>query len=252
MVLTGAGRAILGAGEEMEQAVLRGEQRALGADRKLAGLVRVATTEFLAEKVVLPALTSVRELHPQIRVDLLTGSGRLDVSRREADVALRYVRPEGGDLVARRVGQVAYSTYASKKYLAARGRPARGTAFSGHDLVGYDAAVRNWRAGQVGGEPVPEGRVNLRFNSPLVMLAAVRLGFGIGSVPCSLARKFSDLERVPADAPIERDDLWLVVHPDVQRTSRVRAVIEAIEARMAEVGADLAASSGGMTWTSSE
>src|SRR5438132_14139198 len=94
LVLTAAGEAIRTAGEEMEQAVLPGEQRALGSDRKRSGLVRVATTEMLGELIVLPALRSVHERHPQIRAEILTGAGRLDIARREADVALQYGRPE--------------------------------------------------------------------------------------------------------------------------------------------------------------
>ena len=188
LVLTAAGEAIRTAGEEMEHAVLRGEQRALGADRKLSGQVRLATTEMLGEMVVLPALRSLHARHPQIRVDLVTGTGRLDVARREADVALRYARPESGDLVARRAGMVAFGVYASKTYLAAHGRPARASGFSGHDIVGYDAGIRHWRPGPLGAEPVRDARVVLRTNSTLMLLQAVRLGIGIGSLPCCLAR----------------------------------------------------------------
>src|SRR5229473_486105 len=213
LVLTAAGEAIRTAGEEMEQAVM------------------------LGEVVVLPALRSLHERHPQIRVDLVTGTGRLDIARREADVALRYVRPESGDLVARRAGTVAFGTYASKKYLAAHGRPARGSGFCGHDVVGYDAGIRHWRLGQLGGEPVRDARVVLRTNSTLMLLQAVRLGIGIGSLPCCLALPDPSLERVPSAAPAELDEVWLVVHADVQRTSRVRAVIEALEARMADTAA---------------
>jgi DNA-binding transcriptional LysR family regulator len=69
-------------------------------------------------------------------------------------------------------------------------------------------------------------------------------GIGIGSLPCILARPDPELERVPAGAPAELDEVWLVVHPDVQRTGRVRAVIEALEKRMAETAADLSGSEG--------
>jgi DNA-binding transcriptional LysR family regulator len=244
LVLTAAGEAIRTAGEEMEQALLRGEQRALGADRKLSGQVRVATTEMLGEVVVLPAVRSLHARHPQIRVDLMTGTERLDVARREADVALRYARPEGGDLVARRAGRVAFAVYASKTYLKVHGRPARADGFSGHDLVGFDAGIRHWRPGPLGAEPVRDARVVLRTNSTLMLLQAVRLGIGIGSLPCILARADPELERVPAGAPAELDEVWLVVHPDVQRTSRVRAVIEALEKRMADTAADLSGGGG--------
>lgn len=245
LALTAAGEAMRAAGVEMEEAVLRGEQRALGADRKLSGLVRVATTEMLGELVVLPALRALHERHPQIRLEVLTGSGQLDIARREADVALRYIRPERGDLVARRAGSVAFGIYASKKYLAARGRPVPGKGFSGHDVLVHNTAARQLRSGLLGGEPVRDGRVVLRTNSTYVVLHAIRLGLGIGPLPCLLARGDRSLERIASTTLPEAGELWLVVHADVQRTTRVRAVIEAIEARLAEVGGDLSSSDEG-------
>ncbi len=239
LVLTQAGAAIRDAGEEMERAVLRAEQQALGADRTLAGVVRVATTEMLGETVALPALRALRRRHPHIRVDLSVGPSRLDLARREADVALRFVRPDGGDLVARRAGALRFGAYATKGYLAARGRPARGDGFAGHDVVIYEPGIRSWRLGQLGGEPVRDARVVLRTNSTRMLYEAVRLGLGVGSVPCWLADRDPILERVPAGAPPEVDPLWLVVHAAVQRTSRVRAVIEALEARLAELEGEL-------------
>ena len=113
LILTEAGEGIRAAAEEMEQAAILVEQRALGADRKLAGAVRVATTEMLGQVVVLPAVRALHEIHPQIRVDLATGAYRLDLARREADVALRYLRPESGELVSRRVARVAKRWIAS-------------------------------------------------------------------------------------------------------------------------------------------
>ena len=239
LALTAAGEAMRTAGAEMEEAVLRGERRALGADRQLSGVVRIATTEMLGEVVVLPAVLALHERHPQIRVDLLTGSGQLDIARREADVALRYVRPDRGELVARRAGSVAFAPYASKKYLAARGRPAPGSGYSGHDVVTYSTTFPQWRFGQPGGEPLRDARVVLRTNSTSMLLRAVRLGLGIGPLPCFLADADRGLERVLPTGPLESDDLWLVVHADVQRTSRVRAAIDAIEARLAELAVEL-------------
>jgi DNA-binding transcriptional LysR family regulator len=239
LVLTAAGEAMRLASVEIEQAVLRAEQQALGADRKLSGQVRVATTDMLGDVVVVPALRALYERHPHIRVELLTGAAPLDIARREADVALRYVRPDRGDLVARRAGAVAWGAYAAKSYLGTRGRPARGSGLAGHDIVAHSGTMRAWRMDQLGGEALRDARVVLRANSTYMLLRAVRLGLGIGPVPCFLGRADRNLERVPADAPPELDDLWLVVHADVQRTTRVRAVIDAIEARLAEVAAEL-------------
>ncbi len=239
LALTAAGEAMRAAGVEMEEAVLRGEQRALGADRKLSGLVRVATTEMLGEVVVLPALRVLHEQHPQIRVELLTGSSPVDLARREADVALRYLRPDRGDLVARRAGKVAFATYASKEYLARNGWPQRDKGLVGHDILVHNSAARLSRLGELAGEQLRDARVVLRTNSTQMLLHAVRQGLGIGPLPCFLARADRTLARIATSTPPESDDLWLVVHADVQRTSRVRAVIDAIEARLREVGSEL-------------
>jgi DNA-binding transcriptional LysR family regulator len=190
-------------------------------------------------------MRALHERHPQIRTELLTGSKRLDIARREADVALRFVRPEGGDLLARRVGTVAFAVYASKQYFAAHGRPAHDSGFAGHDVGGYEAGIRHWRLGQLAGEPVRDVRVVLRTNSTQVLLQAVRQGLGIGPLPCLLARKDPGLERVFPAAPADLDDVWLGVHPDLQRTARVRAVIDAIEARLAAVAGELSDSGDG-------
>ncbi|HEX4386388.1 MAG TPA: LysR family transcriptional regulator [Myxococcales bacterium] len=237
--LTAAGEAIRAAAEQMEQAVYRAEQQALGADRKLSGLVRIATTEMLGEFVVLPALRVLHEKHPQIRIELITGTAKLDLARREADVALRYTRPESGDLIVHRAGTVAFAAYASKEYLAARGRPERGDGFAGHDLIAFDTGPRAFRkGGELGGEPVREGRFVMRTNSVLMMLHAVQQGLGIGPFPCVLAEGQPELVRI-FDAPPEMDELWLLVHPDVHQTGRVRALLDAIEARLRELDARL-------------
>jgi DNA-binding transcriptional LysR family regulator len=239
-MLTSAGEAIRAAAEQMEQAVLRGEQQALGADRKLSGLVRVATTEMLGEVVVLPALRVLHGRHPQIRVELITGSGRLDLARREADLALRYTRPESGDLAIHRAASVAFGAYASKAYLAEHGLPARGSGYLGHDVAAFDTGPRNFRkGGELAGEPLRDARFVLRTNSVIMLLHAVRQGLGIGPLPCFLAGTDPALERVFPAAPPDIDELWLVVHRDVQQTGRVRALLEAIEARLAEISARL-------------
>src|SRR5882724_4397945 len=103
-VLTDAGESIRAAAEQMEQSALSVEQRALGADRRLSGTVRVAAAESAGHAVVLPAMRELHLRHPEIRLHLQTGLARLDIARREADLALRFAPPESGDLRVRRLG----------------------------------------------------------------------------------------------------------------------------------------------------
>jgi DNA-binding transcriptional LysR family regulator len=233
-VSTEAAEGLRPAAERMEAAALELESRALGADRRLSGAVRVASTEAIAQVLVLPAIRALHARHPDIRVHLITGAARLDIARREAHLALRYVRPEKGSLISRRLARVAFAAYASEDYLAARPAPPPGASLRGHDSVQLEEGIRSWQT-----QRLPDARVVLRASNSVALFDAVVLGLGIGVIPCCLADRNPLLRRVwPAAAP-EMDDLFLVVHQDVQRTGRVRAVIDALEERSARIEKDL-------------
>src|SRR2546428_1871734 len=123
-VLTDAGESIRAAAEQMEQSAVDVEQRALGADRRLSGTVRVAAAESAGHAVVLPAMRDLHQRHPEIRLHLQTGLARLDIARREADLALRFAPPESGDLRIRRLTSMGFALYASEDYLARHRPPA--------------------------------------------------------------------------------------------------------------------------------
>jgi DNA-binding transcriptional LysR family regulator len=234
-VLTEPADGLREAAERMEDGALALERRALGADRTVSGVLRVATTDALAQILVLPALQVLHERHPEIRVVLLTGGARLDIARREADVALRYVRPDAGELVSRRVARVAAAFYASRDYLARRPAPAKPDSFAGHDVVAPEAWMRSWS------RPLPDARYVLRANNMSALVQAAGLGLGIGILHCWMADSHPELVRLWPDEMLEHDDVYLVLHQDVQRTGRVRAFVEALEHRATEVAPRLEA-----------
>src|SRR5207245_398802 len=141
-VLTDAGESIRAAAEQMEQSAVAVEQRALGADRRLSGTVRVAAAESAGHAVVLPAMRELHLRHPEIRLYLMTGLARLDIARREADLALRFAPPESGDLRIRRLTPMGFALYASEDYLARHRPPAPGAGFAGHDAVLFQESIR--------------------------------------------------------------------------------------------------------------
>jgi DNA-binding transcriptional LysR family regulator len=234
-VLSGPAEGLREAAERMEDGALALERRALGADRTVSGLLRIATTDALAHILVLPALQALQQRHPDVRAHLLTGPARLDISRRESDVAVRYVRPDAGELISRRVARVAAAFYASRAYLARRPVPPRSTSLRGYDVVAPEEGMRSWS------RPLPEARYALRTTTMSSLVQAVALGLGIGALHCWMADPHPDLVRLWPDEPLEHDDVYLVLHQDVQRTGRVRAFVEALEQRAAEVAPQLEA-----------
>jgi len=238
-VLTDAGESIRAAAEQMEQSALAVEQRALGADRRLSGTVRVAAAESAGHAVVLPAMREMHLRHPEIRLHLQTGLARLDIARREADLALRFAPPESGDLRVRRLTPIGFALYASKDYLARHRPPAPGAGFVGHDAVLFEEGFRGSPAYTALTQPLRDARAAVRANSMLSLVEAVAIGLGVGALTCCLGDADPRLRRVFPDLPVVRDDLWLVVHADVQRTARIRALIAAVEARCREAAAVL-------------
>ncbi|HYV66419.1 MAG TPA: LysR family transcriptional regulator [Myxococcales bacterium] len=229
LALTAAGDAVRGAAEEMESAALTAGRRALGADQEISGRVRVTAPEILGNYFVLPALEAVHARHPGIAIELISTIARLDVTRREADVAIRSVRPTEPALVARKLGRMAVAPYVRR----ARKKPARLAA------VGYADGVRLPLPRNVE-DRLPGGRVTLRTNSIATVLHAVQLGWGAGDLPCFVADAIPELTRAfPGEKPGWLD-IWLIVHADVQRTARVRIVVDEV-ARAFREGAVLLA-----------
>jgi DNA-binding transcriptional LysR family regulator len=177
--------------------------------------------------------------HPEIRLHLQTGLARLDIARREADLALRFAPPESGDLRVRRLTPIGFALYASKDYLAGRRPPAPGAGFAGHDAILFEEGFRGSPAYTLLTHPMRDARAAVRANSMLSLVEAVAIGLGVGALTCCLGDADPRLRRVFPDLPVARDDLWLVVHADVQRTERIRALIAALEARCREAAAVL-------------
>lgn len=225
--VTAAGQAILKQCSAMESAALDLERLAAGRDTNAAGTVRVTTTEALAHVVLAPAVAAVCKVHPQLQVDLLVGVRTLDIARREADVAVRFARPAAPELVCRKLGEVAFSLYASRRYLARCGAPTRGGGLSGHDLITFTGAPAAASPFFMG-ESLERARVALRCDSPLVQLRSAGQDVGIAELACALGDESEQVTRVwPSEPPALRT-AWLVMHQDLRRAARIRVVASAI------------------------
>jgi DNA-binding transcriptional LysR family regulator len=224
---TPAGEAILRQCMAMESAALDVERIAAGRDSLVTGSVRVTTTEALAHQVVAPAIAALREAHPELQADVVVGVRSLDIARRDADLAIRFARPAASGLVCRKLGEAGFSLYASPSYLARSGVPKRGRGLAGCDLITFTGAPAATSPFFMG-ESLEGARIALRCDNPLIQLRAAANGLGIAELACFLGDSSPDLVRVwPHETPARRT-VWLVVHQDMRRSARIRAVSGAI------------------------
>lgn len=226
-VLTPAGEALVAPAEAMEQAALQIERRVAGLDDQLCGTIRVATTDSLGKRFVIPAIAKLRARHSGIDIVCVTSAGLANLTRREADLAIRTVRPDAPDLIVRRLGQLEAGIYASRAYLAARGEPREGEAFKDHDLVMYQQPVVPSMWDALCGEPTSRGRVVFQTSSTMMLIEATIAGLGVAELPCFRADDEPELRRVMRGRR-ERFDVWLVAHADLYKTARVQALIAAV------------------------
>ncbi|ARP88574.1 LysR family transcriptional regulator [Bordetella genomosp. 9] len=245
-VPTRAGEVALSAAEAMERAADQMLRLTQGTDERVSGTVRVATSDTMARFFMMSAIQRVHEAHPDLRVVLTTSTHLSNLTRREADIAVRNVRPDNPDLISRRLARRELGVYASKRYLKQHGEPRRGTAFEGHSVIVYQRAYFGARAETLCGEPYGNARVALEVNSGLMMMEAVTRGMGVGELANYMADTTPNLVRIWPDCR-EFYDLWLVMHGDLHRTARVRAVADAIIAVFEQADTEQAAASKGRT-----
>ncbi|EMX8465717.1 LysR family transcriptional regulator [Serratia marcescens] len=226
--LSPLGESMLADMMKMENAVQAIARKAAGGDKSLCGNVRIATTDTLAEAFVIPALQDLRQRYPAITVTLLTALNITDIAYHSADLAIRGARPDNDELIIKRLATIEMGLYASPHYLAQRGMPVKGEQLRGHDLLMFprELVPRHWN--NFCGETLYEPNAVLQCNSQLLLRSATRSGLGIGLLLSCLADHDPELVRL---LPESKDwvDIWLVLHPDLQRAARVRAVVQALE-----------------------
>jgi DNA-binding transcriptional LysR family regulator len=225
---TSAGQAIVRQCEAMETSAFDIERLVAGHDSQYSGRIRVTTTEVLATRVIVPELALLRERYPQLQVEILTGIRVLDIARREAEIAVRPVRPTAPSLVCRRLGEFGFALYASRDYLVRHGTPTRGRGLRGHFLISYVGTPASGFGPLFMRESVEGAKIAIRSNDKTVQAGAGAEGLGICELSCIFGDEYPGLVRVwPNEEPILRP-VWMVIHEDLRRAARIRLLSSAI------------------------
>lgn len=223
---TTAGEAIIALAEEMDASVVALERRLAGEDLRPNGIVRLAASETLVP-MLLELLPDFRKEYPEIRLELVTGTQMLNLTRRDADIALRATTTPEEHLFGRKLSRIAFAVYGSKEYLARAG----GKDLSrNHAWIGIDDSLAHLGAYKWLRTNAPTHRVALVASSLGTVLAAAARGIGLALLPCYMARDVPNLVRCGAVVEEAGTDLWLLVHEDLRRVTRVRVLMDYLAA----------------------
>lgn len=232
-VPTEPGEAALRSAEHIDEEINGLSRELLGADLRLQGSIRITAPEGLSLLLLMPLLADFCSEHPGIQIDLASTGSALQLSRREADLAVRVTGRPPDTTIGRRVCGFRFGLYASPTYLSRAGQ----CDLAEHDWILTDDS-RDWFPQQTWNRLGPQqAKVVFNSNSILAALNAAKLHMGIAPLPCFLGDGEPGLVRVETPGEDLSLELWLLTHPDLRHTARIKALmaylLEALQSQAA-------------------
>jgi len=230
LVRTPDGVSLTAMGEMLFETATQMENAALAAERRLAGgvgdevsVVRVSTTEGMSP-FLLDRFVGLLDANPKLRLEVSTSNGPVDLSRGEADIAVRMFRPGEPSLIARKIGTVGWGLFASEDYVARRGMPTLEN-LAEHTLLGYDSSLRNTPGARWLASHLPDAHFAMLGQSPSAVARAAGAGSGVVLIPAFMHTVDPRLRRLVPDVLAE-SEVYAVVHQDLKNAPAVRLVLD--------------------------
>jgi DNA-binding transcriptional LysR family regulator len=197
-----------------------------------SGTVRVTASTVASNWLLPPLLADLAAAEPGIAIELVASNGLSNLLRREADIAVRMVRPQQSSLVARKLGEVGIGAYAHRRYLDVAGAPASAAELPGHRLIGLDSDDLILRGFAAMGLPVARDAFQVRCDDQVAYIQLVAAGAGIGFIAHYCARQLPGLVRVLPELAIPPLPCWLAVHREIRGKRIVRRVFDHLAAAL--------------------
>jgi DNA-binding transcriptional LysR family regulator len=210
---------------------------ASGHSQAVEGIVSISATDAVAVHLLPPVLGRIRAEAPALRLEIITSNSLSDLRRREADIAIRHVRPQEPELVARLIREAEAGFYAAESWLRQHGTPRELTDLAGADFVGFDREGRFICHLQGMGLPVTEANFPLMTENSVAAWEMVRAGLGVGVMMTDIAGRMDGLVRLLPDLPPIRFPVWLVTHRELKTSIRIRIVYDILAEELGRSGA---------------
>lgn len=227
--LTSAGDELLTAARALENTIVTLERKLAGQDLRLEGIIRLTTTDTLLASVLAAPLVAFREAHPGIALEISQSNAMLNLAKRDADVAIRPVVAAPETLVGRRIAAVAFAVYGSPSYLTtdATEKDLGEHRWAVPDDTLANTSVSRWMHGRIAGTARA-----FRMDSLMAMREMCAAGGGLTALPCYLGDRDERLVRVGAPIGEMTTALWVLTHPDLVRTARIKLFIDFISSAL--------------------
>jgi DNA-binding transcriptional LysR family regulator len=229
MKLTEAGLALVDDARAMQAEFDRFMLKATGQDEHIAGPVRITASRIVSVYILPPMLARLRHVEPEIEIELVADNAVANLLARDADIAIRMVRPTQNDLIASKVAEIPLGAFAHVDYLAANGTPHSIGDLLNHAVIGYDREDRMLLAMRQMGLPADRSMFAFRTDDEVTGLELLKAGAGIGFAQIHLAAAIPGLRRVLPDLPLPALPVWLCAHQDLRTSPRIRRAMNFLQ-----------------------
>ena len=226
MALTPTGLDLLEHARAMGAAADALRLAATGRSEALGGVVSVSASDAVAAYLLPPLMQQLREQEPGIAIELISSNALSDLLRREADIAVRHVKPEQPELIARLIRETEANFYASEDWVKAHGHPRTAEDATHLPFVGADRSGQFLAYLRQHGLPLSEANFSCYADHSVAHWALVRQGMGIGAMMEEIARQTPGIVRVLDEVPPVKFPIWLVTHRELRTSRRIRVVFE--------------------------
>lgn len=224
--LTSAGEELLVHVREMADVASRISLAATKQSQTIEGQVRITASDVMSAYQLPPILRQIRLAAPRLEIDIVAANDLRDIQRREADIAIRHVRPTQPDLIAKLVAEATAHFYASPSYLDQVGRPRSEAELANLDFVSFGDVDTMVGFLQPAGIPVTAQNFRIGSKSGIVSWEMVRQGFGISVMSDDVAAITSGVERVLPEREPFKFPIWLATHSELHTARRIRLAFD--------------------------
>lgn len=211
--------------EAMANAAAALRRAASSDEAEVRGTIRLTASDIVVQEVLPPILTAFAGEYPDVDLEVVSSNAELNLLTREADIAVRMIRPEQQAIIARKVGVSRIGLYAHRRYVELHGLPRTLAELQARRIIGYDRNPMALRMTEGIGLKVTADLFSFRCDSEPAQLAMLRAGYGIGGMQAPLAEQDPDMIPVLPEMLSFDMEMWLAMHERLRNSLVMRLLI---------------------------
>jgi len=218
--MTTAAEEIYEVARNMEEQINALERTTFSRDDQLSGEIRITMPHVLSSHLLMPILSQFTIAYPGIELDLDISPETLNLTNREADVAIRITNDPPDHLIGKKVARYAKSIYASPEYITSHNFKDKASL----NWIGWDdTSTGLWWVMETDFSDVP---LRHKMNNEYAQLEAAKVGMGMTMLPCFIGDAVAGLQRVQTETILPSYEIWILTHPDLRNSARVSVFIK--------------------------